>query len=71
LFSCSCACLRERDWCNQRTSDCNDAFVHNPFPDWFLICPDLIAKAYAGLAEIGLSLLDQSGHGVFDLNEFI
>jgi len=33
-FSCSRACLRERHWRDQRTSDCDDAFVHNPFPDF-------------------------------------
>jgi len=36
LFSCSCACLRERHGGDQRTSDCDNAFIHNPFPDLLL-----------------------------------
>jgi hypothetical protein len=61
LFGRSCACLRECQRGDQRTSGCDNAFVHIPFL-FFGFCLDFIAKTSAGLAEIGLLLLDQAGH---------
>jgi hypothetical protein len=39
LFGRSCACLRECQRGDQRTSGCDNAFVHIPFP-FFGFCLD-------------------------------